>query len=137
MKKGTQAWLEFAARDLEAARKLLDDEYIANIVLFHSQQCVEKSFKAILEEHNQKIPRIHGVTRLYALITKNTDITLPVTGDELDFIDDVYIDTRYPSNFGLLPSGFPKKSEAKLLFDIAEKLYNAIIEFLTLEPTDE
>ena len=40
MKTSTQAWLEFAARDLEAARKLLDDEYIANIVLFHSQQCV-------------------------------------------------------------------------------------------------
>lgn len=137
MKKGTQAWLEFAARDLEAARKLLDDEYIANIVLFHSQQCVEKSLKAILEEYGQKIPRIHGVTRLYALVTEHTDVTLPVTGDELDFIDDVYIDTRYPSNFGLLPSGFPQKSEAKALFDIAEKLYIAIIEFLASKSADD
>ena len=137
MKKGTQAWLEFADRDLEAARKLLDDEYIANIVLFHSQQCVEKSLKATLEEYGQKIPRIHGVTRLYALVTEHTDVTLPITGDELDFIDDVYIDTRYPSNFGLLPSGFPKKSEAKSLFDIAERLYMAIIEFLSSKSTED
>jgi len=81
--------------------------------------------KAILEEYEQNVPKIHGVNRLYSLITENTDITLPVTEDELDFIDDVYIDTRYPGNFGLLPSGFPKKNEAKLLFDISEKLYKA------------
>ena len=137
MKTGTQAWLEFADRDLEAARKLLDDEYIANIVLFHSQQCVEKSLKAILEEYNQKIPRIHGVTRLYALITEHTDLILPITADELNLIDDVYIDTRYPSNFGLLPSGFPQKSESKVLFDIAEKLYEAIIGLLTPKPTSD
>ncbi len=123
MKERTKAWLEFAARDLEAAKKLADNEYLANIVLFHSQQCVEKCLKAILEEYDQNVPKIHGVNRLYSLITENTDITLPVTGDELDFTDDVYIDTRYPGNLALLPSGFPGKDEARLLFDIAEKLY--------------
>ena len=61
---------------------------------------------------------------------------LPITADELDFIDDVYIDTRYPSNFGLLPSGFPKKTEANFLFAIAEKSYGAITELLA-KPTDE
>ncbi len=125
MKERTNAWLEFAARDLEAARKLMDDEYLSNIVLFHAQQCVEKCLKAILEEYDQNVPKIHGVNKLYSLITEHTDIRLPVTDDELDFIDDVYIDTRYPGNFGLLPSGFPQKNEAKLLFDIAQKLYEA------------
>jgi len=81
--------------------------------------------KAILEEYDQNVPKIHGVNRLYSLITTNAGITLPVNGDELDFIDDVYIDTRYPGNFGLLPSGFPKKDEARFLLDIAEKLYKA------------
>jgi len=126
MKERAKAWLEFASRDLEAARKLIDEEYLANIVLFHSQQCSEKCLKAILEEYEQNVPKIHSVNRLYSLITENTDITLPVTGDELDLIDDVYIDTRYPGNFGLLPSGFPKKEEAKLLFDISEKLFKKI-----------
>ncbi len=54
-----------------------------------------------------------------------TGIALPVTADELDFTDDVYIDTRYPGNFGILPSGFPKKDEAVFLFGVAEKLYKA------------
>jgi len=67
MKESTKAWLEFASRDLEAAKKLIDDDYLANIVLFHSQQCVEKCLKAILEESDQNVPRIHGVNRLYSL----------------------------------------------------------------------
>ncbi len=123
MKKLTNAWLEFAARDLNAAKKLVNDEYLANIVLFHSQQTVEKCLKAILKEHEQNVPRIHGVNKLYSLITENTDVTLLITEDELDFIDDVYIDTRYPSSFGILPSGFPKKDEATSLFNIAERVY--------------
>ena len=45
MKEQAKAWMEFAARDLEAARKLADDEYLANVVLFHSQQCIEKCLK--------------------------------------------------------------------------------------------
>lgn len=61
MKEKTKAWLDFAARDIEAARKLADDEYLANVVLFHSQQCVEKCLKAVLEENDQNVPKIHGV----------------------------------------------------------------------------
>lgn len=135
MKERSKAWLEFAARDIEAARKLADDEYLANVVLFHSQQCVEKCLKAILEEYDQNVPKIHGVNRLYSLITANTDITLPVTADELDFIDDVYIDTRYSGNFGLLPSGFPKKDDAGFLLDIAEKLYKTTNDELNINNT--
>ncbi len=99
MMKRTTAWLEFADRDLEASKKLANHEYLANIVIFHSQQCVEKCLKAILEEHNQDFPKIHGVTKLY----------------ELDLVDNVYIDTRYPGNFGLLPSGFPTKDDSASL----------------------
>ena len=121
----TTVWFEFAARDIEAARKLINDDYLSNIVIFHSQQCVEKCIKAILEEHSQNLPKIHGVVKLYELVRKHTNITLPVSEDELDLVDDVYIDTRYPGNFGLLPSGFPKKEDAKILLSIAEKVYRA------------
>ncbi|MGR3178564.1 MAG: HEPN domain-containing protein [Candidatus Anammoxibacter sp.] len=84
MNKNTNAWLDFAARDLQAARKLVNDEYIANIVLFHSQQCIEKCMKAFLEEYNLNVPKIHGVVKLNELIKENTKIILPVTDDELD-----------------------------------------------------
>ncbi len=132
MKERSKAWLEFAARDIEAARKLADDEYLANIVLFHSQQCIEKCLKAVLEEYDQNVPKIHGVNRLYSLIAEHISTTLSINDDELDFIDDVYIDTRYPGNFGLLPSGFPKKEEAEFLFNIAERLYKATINELNI-----
>lgn len=124
MNKNTNAWLDFAARDLQAARKLVNDEYIANIVLFHSQQCIEKCMKAFLEEYNLNVPKIHGVVKLNELIKENTKIILPVTDDELDLIDDIYIDTRYPGNFGLLPSGFPTKDDATTLLGIAENVYS-------------
>jgi len=60
MKKGTTEWLEFANRDLEAARILLNSSYLANVVLFHSQQCIEKCLKAYLEENAIRIPKIHS-----------------------------------------------------------------------------
>ena len=127
MMKRTTAWLEFADRDLEAAKKLSNYEYLANIVIFHSQQCVEKCLKAILEEHNQNIPKIHGVTKLYELVRENTNISLPISDEELDLVDNVYIDTRYPGNFGLLPSGFPTKDDAASLFSIAKNVYQSTV----------
>lgn len=132
MKERSKAWMEYAARDLEAARKLVDHEYLANIVMFHAQQCIEKSMKAVLEECGHNVPRVYAVNRLYSQIIENTRNRLPITPDELDFIDDIYIDTRYPSTFGLLPSGFPNSEQAKLITDIAEKLYEAVASKLSL-----
>ena len=43
---------KLADKDIKAAKKLVNDDYLANIVLFHCQQCIEKSLKAILEESN-------------------------------------------------------------------------------------
>jgi HEPN domain-containing protein len=126
MKKGTMEWLEFAKRDLEAARILLNSSHLANIVLFHSQQCIEKCLKAYLEEKAIKIPKIHSVVKLYSMIPKAESVSFDIKEDELDMVDLVYIDTRYPSGFGLLPSGFPTDTDAKELFEVAEKVHASI-----------
>ena len=114
MKKGTIEWLEFAKRDLEAARILLNTSYLANVVLFHSQQCIEKCLKAYLEENAIRIPKIHSVVKLYSMIPNDDKLSFNLKEDELDKVDLIYIDTRYPSGFGLLPSGFPADTDAKL-----------------------
>ena len=119
-------WLEFAKRDLEAARILLNTNYLANVVMFHSQQCIEKCLKAYLEENAIKIPRIHSVVKLYSMISKEDKVSFDFKEDELDMVDLIYIDTRYPSGFGLLPSGFPTDNDAKELFEVAEKIYAEI-----------
>jgi hypothetical protein len=35
MKDGTKSWMAFAHRDLEAAKSLLKNEYVANVVLLY------------------------------------------------------------------------------------------------------
>ncbi len=130
MKKGTKEWLEFAKRDLEAAKILVKNEYVANTVLFHSQQCIEKCLKAYMEENSIPIPKIHSVVKLHALITEHTEISLSVSEEDLDLVDLVYIDTRYPSGLGLLPSGFPIKEDAVELINIAKAVYFEIDELL-------
>lgn len=123
MKKTTKAWVDFAHRDLEAARLLADNEYVSNAVLFHSQQCVEKCLKALLEQNRVPVPHIHSVVKLYSVLKKEAEISLSLKDDELDFVDAVYIDTRYPSGLGLLPSGFPTREDARELLEIAEKVF--------------
>jgi len=123
MKRATKEWLDFADRDLEAARLLVDNEYVSNAVLFHCQQCVEKCLKTLLEENDIPVPHIHHVVKLYSLLKEKTSIPLIVSEDELDLVDAVYIDARYPSGIGLLPSGFPTKEDAQELLGIAEKVH--------------
>lgn len=123
-------WLEFAKRDLEAARILLSSSYLANVVLFHSQQCIEKCLKAYLEEKAINIPKIHSVVKLFSMIPADDRASFDIKEDELDMVDLVYIDTRYPSGFGLLPSGFPTDTDAKELFEVAEKVYASITEVI-------
>ena len=37
--------------------------HLSHIVAFHAQQCVEKVFKAVLEEHKIEVPRIHSLVK--------------------------------------------------------------------------
>ena len=128
MNNNTKAWLEFAKRDYESAKKLLDDEFLANVVLFHSQQFVEKSLKAVFEELNIEIQKIHSTAKLY----KQVESKMPVRIDKdtLDEIDSVYIESRYPASMGLLPSGFPTKAQAQKVFEKSEIIYKMILNYL-------
>ncbi|MBF0101219.1 MAG: HEPN domain-containing protein [Desulfobacterales bacterium] len=127
MRESTRSWVEFAKRDLEGAKELLKNEYLANIVMFHSQQSVEKLLKSILEEHLIHIPRTHNLKKLYTLVPDQIVQKLNINENELDLIDQVYIDARYPADFGLLPSGIPTQDEANQLFKIAENISNQIL----------
>jgi len=79
--------------------------------------------KALLDENGVLVPHIHSVVRLHSLVTEKAGISLTLDEDEFDLVDAVYIDTRYPSGLGLLPSGFPTKEDAREILGIAEKVY--------------
>ena len=103
MKTSTQQWLDFAKADLLNCERILDDDFLTAIVAFHSQQAVEKCFKAFIEEKNLTIPRIHSLVRLYSVIESFLD--QPFETRELLAFDSVYINSRYPSDIGMIPTG--------------------------------
>jgi len=113
---------------LQSCKKLLEDEFLTNSVAFHAQQVVEKCFKAVYEENELKVPRIHSLLRLYDAISEYLDFEL----DEclLEKKDAVYTETRYPSDVGMLPDGKPSLSAAKELYEFADYIYNNTIKLM-------
>lgn len=55
-------WLVIASKDLHAAELLVTEEPTASV--FHSQQCAEKSAKALLAFHNLAFRKTHDLTEL-------------------------------------------------------------------------
>lgn len=122
-KKLGELWLERAEEDLRSARVLLDAG-LFNMVCFHCQQTAEKSLKGLLASLNQPIPRIHNLIRLRSLCEDALGISVGVDEEGLIFLNDVYLDSRYPVDLGILPFGLPTRADAKRACDYAAELYN-------------
>ncbi len=128
MKAITQNWLSYAETDLLACKEIIENEHLTNIVAFHSQQTVEKCFKAIIEENNIKVPRIHNLVRLFHIV--ETIITFSIDENGIKLLDRVYIETRYPGDMGMLPDGKPSIAEAKELYEFADNIFQQTIKIL-------
>ena len=90
-----QRWLEKAAEDLVVARLVLHEEHTAH-ACFLSQQCIEKSLKALIEEYEIGSVRIHNLERLFEIVAEQTKLDVdPVL---VAMLDKLYIDARYPGD---------------------------------------
>jgi HEPN domain-containing protein len=127
MKDITREWLKASADDLAAARHLLSMPELTNLVAFHAQQCLEKALKAILEEKNAPNIKSHDLIRLNNLIKEF--LLLPDL-QTLKFLNELYVDSRYPGDMGLLPSGKPSHNEAKVLIEYANLVHYMILNYL-------
>ncbi len=96
-------WLKSAKDDLDTAIEILSISHLSNIVAFHSQQCIEKSFKAVIEKYSKESVKSHNLEKLYNKILKY--INIEIDENMLEIINELYIDSRYPGEFGLLPDG--------------------------------
>ncbi len=128
MKLITKEWLRRARDDLDVAKEIIVREHLTNMVAFHSQQAVEKSLKAIIEEFEIGFVKIHNLERLLGMVRKQ--MSLDVDLDIIKRLDEVYISTRYPGDLGLLPSGKPTIQDAKELFDFSDALYRNVKKLL-------
>ncbi len=130
MKSEASEWLNFASKDFLAAKKLCEDDQLTGIVLFHCQQTIEKSLKALLAEQWNSIPKIHSVYTLFEKLPTVIKNKIDIKINDLELVDTIYIDTRYPSDIGLLPSGLPTKKEVAYILELTETIYNSVLEFL-------
>ena len=124
MRRQTKAWLDSARDDLRVVEEILDNEDLTHMVAFHCQQSIEKSFKAVLEEFEQIVPRIHDLITLRTQAEKY--ISLTAESALLDQLNELYMDARYPSDLGLLPGGKPPQDLAQEMYYFARKMCESI-----------
>lgn len=132
MKEVTRQWLDFAKSDLLNCELIVNEEFLTNVVAFHSQQAVEKSFKAILEENELKLERIHNLYKLFSRVEPYLNFDIDV--NLLELLDKIYSASRYPGEMGLLPEGKPTLEESKEMFEFAEYVFNETNRMISLSP---
>ena len=124
----TQEWLKAANDDLIVLNEIVDNPIVTNLTAFHCQQCIEKCFKAVLEERELRVPKVHSLVTLYEDVKKVFDFGFDE--DILDKLDKLYIDARYPSELGLLPYGKPTMGDAKEFCGFSTDVHDRIKSFL-------
>lgn len=124
MKPTTREWLNFAEKDLVSCERILDDEFLTNIVAFHAQQVVEKSLKAVIEEYELGFIRTHDLLRLAETVRSHLPFTLD--DEMIATLNEVYINSRYPGEFGLLPHGNPSIEDAEHFAQFARCLFDQL-----------
>ena len=124
-----ELWLQYAADDLKSSKVLLS-EGVYNIACFHAQQAVEKLLKAYIAAYEQPIPRTHNLIRLHKICEDLLGSSLELDDEKLLLLNDIYIDSRYPADFGVLPSGQPGEQEAKIAYGNAKDIDKILRELI-------
>ncbi|HET6559750.1 MAG TPA: HEPN domain-containing protein [Prolixibacteraceae bacterium] len=112
-----------AEDDLLAAKTLMNDSRLTNVAAFLCQQCLEKCFKAMIEELEKGPIKSHDLFRLQ----KAANIELSENElNIMEIINEVYIDARYPGDLGLLPQGKPLISEIESFIQFCTTIFSRI-----------
>ena len=127
MKQTTKDWLNIAEDDLLAAKTLVREDRLANLAAFHCQQCLEKCFKALIEERDKPFIKSHDLLRLQSIA--NIYLSVPEL-TLLGIINEVYTDARYPGDLGLLPHGKPTVSEIKEFIQFCDAIFSRLLDQL-------
>lgn len=133
MRMATLGWLKSAYSDLIVIEEIIDNDYVTHMTAFHSQQSIEKSLKAILEFNNKIVPKKHDLLLLKDLTHEYLNI---VEENILEDLNELYIESRYPNHFGLLPHGKPTKDEAIRFYSFANTLFDRICALLNISMGD-
>jgi len=119
--KGKNPWFDYALDDFKAIAALMN-EGVYRLACFHAQQFVEKVFKGLLFQQGTAPPRTHDLGFLYQKLSQLSPI-LNIDMADLDFLSEVYVESRYPPDIGLLPHGEPTKEDAQKALEVAQRVF--------------
>jgi HEPN domain-containing protein len=121
MKKQVEAWIVFAEKDMLAVAEIIKKQSLTNIATFHCQQAIEKYFKAFILENDKPLTKIHNLLALYGSIKEIIDFGFDE--DVLSTINDIYLESRYPGETGLLDDGsMPAVEQVNKFFVFAKEV---------------
>jgi HEPN domain-containing protein len=123
MRKETKIWLDFSDENIKAAHVLFDSE-LFNPCLQNIQQAVEKALKALFIENAIPLKKTHNALELKTDLLKN-NIFIDLTEDDCDFLDSIYLPTKYPIG-SALPLFYPDKTICANSILMAEKVITSV-----------
>ncbi len=130
MRNFTKEWLKAANDDLLIIEQIITIKDLTHMVAFHAQQAIEKTLKALIEEYEIDIPKIHKLVKLNKILEDKIDIKNKIL---LARLDELYIDSRYPGEMGLLPNGKPTLEDAKEFYEFAVNISNMVYDILEIK----
>lgn len=114
-------WLKFAKMDFDTANHMYKTYHPipVEIVCFHSEQCAEKSIKALIIhlDATKEIPKTHDLSELLKMVESKTE----VSADKKDYANNLTpyaVTFRYPNNDELT------ENDAKNALQYTESIYN-------------
>jgi len=118
MKDETRIWISYADENLDVSALSMDHGHL-NACLQNAQQAVEKYLKAVIIEHDLPFLRTHSVRELVGALADH-DITPPISEDEMDLMDTIYIPSKYPV-YSALPQAMPDQAICYEALNIARR----------------
>jgi len=120
--KPHEEWLFKAEQDLESSKFLLTSiRPLYDIIVYHSQQCAEKSIKAYFAYLDIEIDKTHNLMHLtHRLI--NIDISFESLKEPAEFLTPYATIFRYP-----IEQLLPTIIETKKAVDYSEQIFNFIM----------
>ncbi len=125
MQDEAKNWLQYSEENIDAAKVLFESE-LYNPCLHNIQQAVEKALKVLVIKNSIPLKKTHSITELKSILQKN-GITIYLTEDECDFLDSIYLPTKYPIG-SALPFFYPDKEICKSSILLAERVINEVKE---------
>ncbi|MBZ0201157.1 MAG: HEPN domain-containing protein [Ignavibacteriaceae bacterium] len=123
MREETKNWITYSEENLEAAKILLESG-LYNPCLQNIQQSIEKALKSLFIENEISLKKTHNIMELKTTL-QNNNRSIELTEDECDFLDSIYLPSKYPIG-SALPYFHPDEKICKDSISLAERIINEV-----------